>query len=144
MEPVKILFHRIHPEAKLPTKAYPEDNCYDLYCVEKTHIPAGQSALVPVGLKVAYISPGFGFVIRGRSGLGFKYQLQPWLGEVDNGYKGSIDILVMSLCDKGYVFEKGDRVAQFKVEKVWDSYVAITDEVFESNRGVKGHGSSGK
>jgi len=91
---VQVKFIKTAGNAILPTKAYNEDNCYDLYATETTIIPAGGSAVVPVGLTVAYITPGFGFTIKPRSGLGFNNSLQPHLGEIDNGYRGDLAIKV--------------------------------------------------
>ena len=92
-EKVVIKFVRTHPDAKLPTKAHDGDNCFDLYAVEGTTIRPSKSdavgnvqvasGVVPVGITVAYITPGYGFVIKPKSGLGFKHNLQPHLGEVD-------------------------------------------------------------
>ena len=153
-EEVIIKFVKTHPDAKLPTKAHNDDNCFDLYCVEDTNIkpskrnPIGNveiaSGVVPVGIKVAYITPGYGFVIKPKSGLGFKHNLQPHLGEVDNGYRGDCAVKMYNFGDKRYVFEKGDKVAQIKIEKVYDTTIKWADEVEEANRGDAGFGSSGK
>ena len=156
-EKVNIQFLKTHPDAVLPTKAHNEDNCFDLYAVEDTQIFCSRSAVVPVGLTVAYITPGFGFVIRPRSGLGFKYGLQPHLGEIDNGYRGDLSVKVYNfsswnIIETGtmgsrsnfYQVKKGDRIAQIKVEKVWDTDVSFVDEIVPATRGEKGFGSSGK
>lgn len=140
---VEIKFLKTHPEAKLPTKAYKEDNCFDLYSVENKTIPARSSAIIPVGLTCAYITPGFGFVIRPRSGLGFKAGLQPHLGEIDNGYRNDLAVKVYNFSDVDYSVNTGDRVAQFKVEKVWNTNVSFTDDIIPADRGQSGIGSSG-
>lgn len=101
---VQVKFIRTAGNAILPTKAYNEDNCFDLYATETVVIPAGGSAVVPVGLTVAYITPGFGFTIKPRSGLGFKNSLQPHLGEIDNGYRGDLAIKVYNF-NNGLKFE---------------------------------------
>ena len=160
----KIQFIKTHPDAQLPSKNHYEDNCFDVYAVEDTVIPASMSvkgvwcdnssgqcasvrvgsAVVPVGLKVAYISPGYGFVVRGRSGLGFKHGIIPFAGELDNGYRGDCGIKLFNLLEKDYTIKKGDRVAQLKVERVWDTVVEFTEEATGSTRGEQGFGSSGK
>lgn len=137
-----IQFLKTHPEAILPTKAYETDNCFDLYAVEDTTIPARGSAVVPVGLTVAFISPRFGFVIRPRSGLGFKYGLQPHLGEIDNGYRGDLSIKMYNMSDTDYTVEKGKAFAQFKIEKVYETMIEFADVIRPAERGNKGFGSS--
>lgn len=165
---VEVRFVKTHPDAQLPSKAYSEgDNCFDLFCCEDTIVPPTTtttemiplsgvtpygytvkvgSALVPVGLKVAYISPGFGFVVKDKSGLGFKHQLSHYGGEIDNGYRGDMGIKIANYSDVPYTFRKGDKVAQIKIEKIWKTNISFTDTVSDTNcpRGEGGFGSSGK
>lgn len=154
MDNVIIRFVKTHKDAKLPTKAHDGDNCFDLYAVEDTIIPGGKygpvdevnigNAVVPVGITVGYITPGFGFVLRPKSGLGFKAGLQPHLGEIDNGYRGDCAVKMYNFTDKDYEFKKGDKVAQIKIEKIYDTTVEWTNEIEEAQRGDAGFGSSGK
>ena len=154
MSNVIIKFIKTHDDAKLPTKAHDGDNCFDLYAVEDTIIPGGKygpidevnigNAVVPIGITVGYITPGFGFVLRPKSGLGFKAGLQPHLGEIDNGYRGDCAVKMYNFTDKDYEFKKGDKVAQIKIEKIYDTAVEWTDRVEEAQRGDAGFGSSGK
>ena len=141
---VEIKLIKLDEDAILPTKAHDEDNCWDIYSIEEKVVPARGSAIIGVGLKLAYVTPGFGFVFRPRSGLGFKHSLQPALGEIDNGYRGELGVKIYNFSDVDYTFKKGDKMAQFKIEKVWKSEVSFTDEVTESTRGEKGFGSSGR
>ena len=148
-----IEFVKTHPDAKLPTKAHAEDNCWDLYAVEDVTIPPILffnlgvnigNAVVPVGLNVGSITPGFGFVIKGRSGMGFKSGIMPHSGEIDNGYRGDLGVKLYNLTSTPYNIKKGDRIAQFKVERVYSSTVQFTEEVKDSTRKDGGFGSSGK
>lgn len=141
---VEIKFVKTHPDAVLPFKAYDVDNCFDLACVDEVTVTAKSSAVVPVGLTLAYITPGYGFALKPRSGLGFKHGIQPHLGEIDNGYRNDLAVKVFNFSDKDYTFSKGDRVAQFKVEKVYNTSVSFTEEIVPADRGYKGLGSSGK
>ena len=154
MDTVKIKFIKMHEDAILPTKAHDGDNCFDLYAVEDTVIPRSSygpvdevkvgSAIVPIGITVGYISEGYGFVLRPKSGLGFKAGLQPHLGEIDNGYRGDCAVKMYNLSDKDYNYKKGDKVAQIKIEKIYDTKIEWTNEAEEADRGDSGFGSSGK
>ena len=159
MDKVNIKFVKTHNDALLPTKAHDGDNCFDLYAVEDTVIHPTQSfdqtldgnpltdigyGIVPVGIKVGYISEGYGFVLRPKSGLGFKYGLQPHLGEIDNGYRGDCGVKMYNFTSMPYEFKKGDKVAQIKIEKIYNTKIEWTDEVEEAQRGDAGFGSSGK
>ena len=154
MDKVVIKFVKTHSDAKLPTKAHNGDNCFDLYAVEDTVIPGSKygavdevnigNAVVPVGITVGYISEGYGFVLRPKSGLGFKAGLQPHLGEIDNGYRGDCGVKMYNFTDKDYTYKKGDKVAQIKIEKIYDTVIEWTDNAEEAQRGDAGFGSSGK
>ena len=154
MDNVVIKFVKTHEDAKLPTKAHQGDNCFDLYAVEDTVIPGGTygpvddvkigSAIVPVGITVGYISEGYGFVLRPKSGLGFKAGLQPHLGEIDNGYRGDCAVKMYNFSNKDYTYKKGDKVAQIKIEKIYNTVIEWVDKVEEAQRGDAGFGSSGK
>jgi dUTP pyrophosphatase len=158
----KIGLVKTHPDAQLPTQAHSGDNCWDVYAVEDTIIPKSYAqltngehagylydvnvgnAVVPVGLKVAYITPGYGFVFRGRSGLGFKHGIMPHFGEIDNGYRGDLGVKLYNLTNADYHVKKGDKVAQIKIEKNYNSVFYFDEEVANSTRGEGGFGSSGR
>ena len=46
--------------------------------------------------------------------------------------------------DIEYTVNQGDRVAQFKVEKVWLTTISFIDEIIPADRGSKGFGSTGQ
>ena len=160
---VQVHFVKTDGNARLPTKAYNMDNCFDIYASGGGVVPAGGSAIIPVGLKLAYITPGFGLAIKPRSGLGFKSNIQPHLGEIDNGYRGDLSVKLYNFTpkqkvliteqgtyshtepgDQVFVVSPGDRIAQFKVERVYYTTVSFTNSLGESDRGDNGFGSSGK
>ena len=43
-----------------------------------------------------------------------------------------------------YYFKKGDKVAQIKIEKIYDTKVSWVKKVTKAKRGDAGFGSSGK
>ena len=141
--PHVLKFEKIHELAQLPTKNHSDDTGFDVYCVEDKLIPARGSAVVDVGLKFAYIPPGFWVKIEGRSGLGFKHGILPHPGIIDNAYRGSAGIKLYNLTDIDYNVKSGDRIAQFVMYKN-HNVVAEFGEANETARGEKGFGSSGK
>jgi dUTP pyrophosphatase len=46
--------------------------------------------------------------------------------------------------NKDYTYKKGDKVAQIKIEKIYDTTIEWADNVEEAQRGDAGFGSSGK
>lgn len=143
MENVEIKFKKTHNDAVLPTKNYNEDTCWDITAIEDTLIPARGSAVVPTGLKVAYITPGYSFVVCPRSGLGFKHGINVHPGEIDNPYRGDLGIKLYNFSDTDYIVKKFDRCAQFKVQRVINTQISW-GEIELTERGEKGFGSSGK
>ena len=138
---------KTHPDAVLPTANNKElgtgDTGYDLVAVEDVDIPHGRSEIVPVGLTLADISPGYWIRIEPRSGLGFKHSLQPHLGVIDNGYRGDLAVKMYNFHDEiDYIVSKGDKIAQLVVYPLFQPEMEFCDEVTETARGEKGFGSS--
>jgi len=142
--PPRIEFFPIHPCAQLPTKAHDSDTGYDLYCVEDTVIEPKNSAVVPIGLQVAYLTEYYWFRIEPRSGLGFKNDLQPHLGVIDNPYRGSLDVKIYNFSNVPHQFKRGDRVAQIAFYHLINMNVGWSNTIEETDRGEKGFGSSGR
>ncbi|MDB4430234.1 dUTP diphosphatase [bacterium] len=136
-------FEKTHADAVLPVKNHATDTGMDVTCIEDFIIPANGSAVVDVGLKFAFIEPGYWVKVEGRSGLGFKHGLMPHPGIIDEGYRGSAGIKLYNLTNVDYVGKAGDRIAQFVVYANYPVDVTAGDAV-ESDRGEKGFGSSGK
>lgn len=143
-----VKFVKTHKDAKLPKANNSEigtgDSGYDLTAVEDVLIPGNSSAVIPVGLTLAYIEKGYWFRIEPRSGLGFKHSLQPHLGVIDNGYRGDLGVKLYNFSIVSYTVKKGDRIAQFVVYPLIHPQCEWADNVVESDRGDKGFGSSDK
>lgn len=143
---IKVKFLKTHDDAILPkvnNSAWATgDSGYDIFSVEDVVVPARGSVVAPVGITVADISPGYWFRIEPRSGLGFKHNLQPHLGVIDNQYRGDLGVKLYNFSDTDVTIEKGKAVAQFVVYPLLQVAVDWSDEVTETNRGAKGFGSS--
>jgi dUTP pyrophosphatase len=105
----------------------------------------GHTALLPTGFAMA-LPPGFEAQIRPRSGLAVKHGIglinSP--GTIDADYRGEVKIAVINLGPKAYRFQRGDRIAQMVIQKVYMAglqEVAILDE---TRRNTGGFGHTGK
>lgn len=149
---IKLKFKKTHPDAVLPVANNKEpgtgDTGYDLVAVEDVFIPHQGSAVVPVGLTLADITPGFWLRIEPRSGLGFKHSIQPHLGVIDNGYRGDLAVKLYNLgtssTTDGLQVKKGDKIAQLVVYELLQPVCEWSDTITESARGTNGFGSSDK
>lgn len=163
MFPVTIKFVKTHDLAILPKfnhdDPYIGDSGLDVFAVERIVVPARKYcskeleagakmmqpwAVAPVGLKLAYITPGYWFRVEGRSGVGFKRHIFPHFGIIDNPYRGDMSIKLYNFGFDDQVFEVGDKVAQLVVYPLIQADVEWTDEVTETKRGAKKFGSSDK
>jgi dUTP pyrophosphatase len=148
MFPVDIEFLMTHDSAVLPkynhADPYTGDSGLDVCSVAEVMIPARGSAVIPVGLKLAYITPGYWFRVEGRSGLGFNKSIFPHFGIIDNPYRGDMGIKLYNNSDLNYTVKSGDKIAQLIVYPLIQANVKWTTQVKDSKRGEKGFGSSDK
>ena len=139
----EVVFVKVHPAARLPQKNHESDTGFDLFGIEDVVVPARGSAIVPTGIDVGYIPPGYWFQIAGRSGLGFKHSLEPHPGTVDNEYRGNLGVKIFNFSDTEYQFKAGDKIAQIIFFLNLDIKVKWGEKV-PAVRGEKGFGSSGR
>ena len=146
-EPLEAHFIKMHYDAVLPKAAHPDaltgDTGYDLVSVEDAVVPAKGSVVVPVGLKLAFLTPGFWFKIQGRSGLGFKNGLQPHLGVIDNGYRGDLGVKLYNFSDVDCTLPKGKAIAQIVFYPLIQPAMLWTVTADETKRGEGGFGHTG-
>jgi dUTP pyrophosphatase len=146
---MEIKLIKTHPDAKLPETNDDSwmtgDTGYDLSAVEDIKIAPNSSAVVQVGLQLAYISAGFWFRIEPRSGLGFKNSIQPHLGVIDNGYRGDLGVKLYNFHPEDELIVKtGDRIAQLVIYQLIQADIQFTDHIDETARGSQGFGSTGR
>jgi len=145
---IEIKFLKVHDAAILPTcnntTSGTGDTGYDVYACEDCIIPPKQAENVPTGIVFAYITPGYWVKVEGRSGLGFKHDIVPHAGIIDNSYRGNGAVRLRNLGSQPYYVKKGDRIAQFVVYPLIHPEISWSDEVHETERGSNGFGSSGK
>lgn len=133
----------LNEDARLPTKR-PTDAGWDLYCTHEAYVSSGLVSKIRTGLRIE-VPEDYEIQIRPRSGLAAKLGLQvvnsP--GTVDPDYRGEIMVLMTS-CQSGHCFKKGDRVAQAVFSKLDRVRLVVTKEVStDTDRGEGGMGSTG-
>ena len=128
----------------MPARAYAGDAGLDLAACERVELAPGERALVPTGLAVA-IPDGYAGFVQPRSGLASKHGITivNTPGLVDSGYRGELRVALLNTDrDETFVVEPGMRIAQLVVVPVADVDVVEVAELPESERGVRGFGSS--
>ena len=101
--------------------------------------------MVGTGLAVAIPEGHAGFV-QPRSGLADRHGItvvnSP--GLIDSGYRGELKVILLNTDTRQpFVVERGMRIAQLVVLEVPGIDLEEVDELPATERGVRGHGSSG-
>jgi dUTP pyrophosphatase len=134
----------VRENAVVPARAYAGDAGLDLSACERVELGPGERAIVPTGLAIA-IPEGHAGYVQPRSGLAAKHGISivNTPGLVDSGYRG--ELLVILLNTDGhepFVVEPGMRIAQLVILELPEVELVEVDELPDSERGVRGHGSS--
>jgi len=135
---------RLRPEAVVPERAYAGDAGMDLSSCERIELAPGERALVPTGLAVAMPDGHAGFV-QPRSGLAAKHGITivNTPGLIDSGYRGELQVALLNTdARESFVVEEGMRIAQLVVLALPAIELVEVDELPDSERGVRGFGSS--
>lgn len=136
---------RLHPEARVPTRAHDGDAGLDLHSVQALTLAPGARAMVPTGIAVA-IPHGQAGLVMPRSGLAAKrgIALVNAPGLIDAGYRGELRVLLLNT-DREQPCEiaVGDRIAQLVLIRVELAPTVEVAELDDSERGDGGFGSSG-
>ena len=141
---IELQILRLHPAAIVPARAYEGDAGLDLAACERVELAPGERALVGTGLAVA-IPGGHAGLVQPRSGLAAKHGITivNTPGLVDSGYRGEIRVALLNTDRREtFVVEVGMRVAQLVVVPLPDVELVEVDALPESERGVRGFGSS--
>jgi dUTP pyrophosphatase len=141
---MEVQIRRLRPEAVIPERAYHGDAGLDLASCERVELAPGERATVATGLAVAIPSGHAGFV-QPRSGLAARHgiALVNSPGLIDSGYRGELCVVVLNTdSDAAFTIEPGMRIAQLVIVQLPEVDLVEVDELPESDRGVRGFGSS--
>ena len=78
-----------------------------------------------------------------RSGLAAKKFIDVGAGVVDCDYRGPLGIVLFNFSDEDFEVKKGDRVAQFILERICMAPIVEVESLDETERGEGGFGSTG-
>ena len=142
---IELPIQRLRSDAIIPARAYHGDAGLDLAACERVELAPGERAVVGTGLAVAIPEGHAGFV-QPRSGLADRHGItvvnSP--GLIDSGYRGELKVILLNT-DRAdaFVVEPGMRIAQLVVLEVPAVELEEVDALPATERGVRGHGSSG-
>jgi dUTP pyrophosphatase len=141
---IELSIQRLRDDAVVPMRAYAGDAGLDLASCERVELGPGERATVATGLAVA-IPDGYAGFVQPRSGLASRHGITivNTPGLVDSGYRGELKVILLNTdAHEAFVVEPGMRIAQLVVMQVPGIDPVEVDELPESERGVRGFGSS--
>jgi dUTP pyrophosphatase len=141
---IELPIQKLRPDAVVPGRAYNGDAGLDLSSCERVELAPGERALIPTGLAMA-IPEGYAGFVQPRSGLAAKHGISivNTPGLVDSGYRGELLVNLVNTDQRdAFVVEPGMRIAQLVIIPIPDVELVEVDELPESERGIRGTGSS--
>jgi dUTP pyrophosphatase len=141
---VPVSITRLHPDARIPSRAYAGDAGLDLSSVERLVLRPGRRSMVGTGLAVAIPAGHAGFV-QPRSGLAATHGIavvnSP--GLIDAGYRGELRVVLLNTDpERDFTIEVGDRIAQLVILALPAIELVEVEELPGSERAERGFGSS--
>lgn len=149
MEKVKLKIKRISSnfdDIPLPSYSTEGSSGMDIRAAVEnpTIIKSGKVGLVPTNLSVE-IPFGYEIQVRPRSGLAVKNGIgilnAP--GTIDSDYRGEVKIILFNFGETDFVINRGERIAQLVISKVYSAEIEETSELNNSSRGSGGFGHTG-
>lgn len=164
---MEIKIKKFHEDATIPVKAYDKDFCYDLVAVSEEEIAPnvwkygfGFGLQIERGLEEVFVNEALQIaqcVDLSMCPLNLSIDIRPrssvWKtgmvlsnceGTVDEGYTNEISAVFYHVMPNMPRYKVGDKIAQMKIGFTFPCDFKVVDELAETERGLKGYGSSGK
>lgn len=138
-------FRRVHPGARIPTRATEHSSGYDLHaCLPDGPVRVGPvPVLVPTGIAIE-APPGIDTQIRPRSGLSRRGVMVTY-GTIDSDYRGELLVTLYTVgLTEPYEIHDGDRIAQLVFARLEPVRFVERESLTDTTRGAGGHGSTGR
>ena len=130
----------------LPKAASQHASGIDLFSAEEdvVEIDKGEIKLVSTGIKIA-LPIGFEAQVRPRSGLAYRYGITVLNtpGTIDSDYRGVIKIILINHGKEKFIINRGDRIAQLVIQRIFQPVLVETKELDNTKRGIGGFGHTG-
>ena len=142
---MKVNVKKLSEGARLPVYGSEYAAGADLFALEGTEIPAGETRFVHTGIAIELEKGTMGLVYA-RSGLACKQDLAPAnkVGVIDCDYRGEVMVALHNHGKETRTVEAGDRIAQLVVAPVYRAEFEEGEALSSTVRGEGGFGSTGK
>ena len=139
----EIAVKKLSQSAILPTKAHVSDVGWDLYSDENAVIYPESSVVISTGIAVALPNTYFAKIFD-RSGNAANRGFHILAGVIDTDYTGEIKVVVFNYTNQPVHIRQGQKIAQMVLLPNIYSEIKMVDELPETERNIKGFGSSGE
>lgn len=126
--------------AFLPKRAHFTDAGYDLKAVKGRFIRPGSTGHLDTGVHVELPKKTVGY-IKSRSSMYSKGLITD--GTIDEGYTGSIKVVLHNIGRKTQIVRRGDKIAQLVIHPIETPNIEIVSKLENTERGDGGFGSTG-
>ena len=162
---MKVKIKKTHPDAVVPSKAYPSDFCYDCVAISEEEVAPnvwkyglGLAFQIKRGYEPIY-NTCFGDIATDlkNSPINISIDARPrssvWKtgmvlsnceGTIDENYTGEVSAVFYHVMPDMPRYKVGDRVCQIKLGTAFPMEFVLVDSLDETDRADNGYGSSGK
>lgn len=167
---MKVKLKRFHRDAEIPKKAYDKDFCYDVYATSEEEIAPNvwkyglgwgmqiERRKEVVGFaKINHLVGEVQYLKLQDSPLNLSIDFRPrssvWKtgmvlsnceGTIDEGYTNEISAVFYHVMPTMPRYRVGDKIGQIKIGLTFPIEFEEVEELNETERGLRGYGSSGK
>lgn len=115
----------------------------DVSSNEYYRLDPGEIKVVATGIRVS-VPAGFELQVRARSGLACRgIMVANGIGTIDSDYRGEIKVILINMGKENFVINKGDRIGQLVLSRVYRGVWIKVSELDKTERGTAGFGSTG-
>ena len=125
------------------------DAGFDFFTPLDFTLNGGKSKLIDTGVGVEFLNKESGkkymLKIESKSGLSSKYNIRVCAGVVDEGYRGSIGVMLHNYGENKVEFKRGEKIAQGIVFELPQVEICYSNKFVteDTDRGDGGFGSTG-
>ena len=138
-----IKIKKLHPNAKMPYRANPNDAGADLVAASLEFKKDGR---IVYGTGLAFEIPkGYvGLLVPRSSCSKMDIQMPNSVGVIDSDYRGEVKVIFRATMSNPITYNIGDRVAQLLIVPIELATFTEVGELSDTERGCGGFGSTGK
>lgn len=135
-------FVKLTENAFTPTRGSSLAAGLDLKSAYEYKVPAKGKVLAKTDIQIA-LPPGCYGRIAPRSGLAQINFIDVGAGVIDRDYRGNVGVILFNFGEEIFKINKGDRVAQLILEKIYIPELKELPTLDKTERGAGGFGSTG-